>query len=300
MSTIEKAIQKQRKLSHEFEFTHNSTEIDSNASFFEEERSQDFEYSDISQKEDISESWEMSSICTENSILPPQSLENITNFNSIWPQQSQAPPVREEVAQKRFEDTCKGIKNNNFQTGKGIAIHVLGQGSIGKSNKKGKKQAKSNQKQIQNLNNQININNYNISQDQQQQQSQQSSSSNFNSNPQVVSQQNKQICQNQKVILAYLMVESDVLKQAQQRAQNFIEKYMPNNNNNELQINIQEAYKIMLLPDQIIGQLVQVLSQEELQMQRNLSLNRLNLQFNKHPLAAKAADKIRMHFKDRN
>ncbi|CAD8190423.1 unnamed protein product [Paramecium pentaurelia] len=297
MSTIEKAIQKQRKLSHEFEFTHNSTEIDSNASFFEEERSQDFEYSDLSQKEDISESWEMSSICTENSILPPQSLENITNFNSSWPQYSQVAPVREEFAQKRFEDTCKGIKNNNFQTGKGIAIHVLGQGSIGKSNKKGKKQAKSNKKQIQNLNNQININNYNISQDQQ---SQQSQSSNFNSNSQLVSQQNKQICQNQKVILAYLMVESDVLKQAQQRAQNFIQKYMPNNNNKELQINIQEAYKIMLLPDQIIGQLVQVLSQEELQMQRNLALNRLNLQRNNHPLAAKAADKIRMHFKNSN
>ncbi|CAD8187798.1 unnamed protein product [Paramecium octaurelia] len=289
MSTFEKAIQKQRKLNIQFEFTDNSTEIHSNASFFDEERSQDFSDSDFSDLDCM----EMSSIFTVDSNIPPQSFENITNFNSL-PQQYVA-PMKTGIANQRIAQPQKWINNNNSQTGKGIAINVLGQGSIGKLNKKGKKLDKCNKKQIQNLNNRININN-NHSQDQQ---SQQSPSSNFNSNQQSNTQQNKQICQVQKVILAYLMVESDVLKQAQQRAQNFIEKFMPNINDKELYINIQETYKIMLLPDQIIQQLAQVLNEEERLLHLNLCLHRLNLKHNKHPLAAKAADKIRMNITKR-
>ncbi|CAK56600.1 unnamed protein product (macronuclear) [Paramecium tetraurelia] len=287
MSTFEKVIQKQRKLNKQFEFTHNSTESHSNASFFDEERSQDFSDSDISYLDNT----EMSSNCTDDSNIPPQSQDNIANFNSM-PLQDVA-PMKARSANQRIVYLMKGINNNNSQTGKGIAIHVLGQGSIGKLNKKGKKLEKCNKKQIQNLNNQININNNNL----QDQQSQQSPSSNFNSNQQSISQQNKQTCQIQKVILAYLMVESDVLKQAQQRAQNFIEKFMPNINDKELQVNIQETYKIMLLPDQIIQQLAQVLSEEERLLHLNLCLHRLNLKHNKHPLAAKAADKITMNLK---
>ncbi|CAD8106641.1 unnamed protein product [Paramecium sonneborni] len=295
MSTIEKAIQKLRKLSHEFELTHNSTEIHSNASFFEEERSQDFQDSDLSLQEDLSDQWDMSSICTDNSIIPSQTSEKITDLSS----QSNPNQVimNAHIVKQRFEDfISSNIKNNNSQIGKGIAIHVLGQGSIGKSNKKGKKLEKSNIKKIQNLNNQINnLNNINNSQDQQ---LQQSSFSNQNTQQKFTSQQNKQICQSQKFILAYLMVECDIQKQAHQRALNFMQKFMPDIKNKELLLNIEETYKIMLLPDQILYQLAQVLCQEERLQHLNLFLHRLNLPNNCHPLAAKAVDKISKHFKD--
>ncbi|CAD8198977.1 unnamed protein product [Paramecium pentaurelia] len=286
MSTIEKKIQKLRQ---QHQFTHNSIEIHSNASFFDEERSQDFQDDVLSSQEDFQYYQQKSSLYTNKSIMPPQSLENYENF------QRRTSPTQvlmsDQFVQESVNYFNQEIDNNTVQTGKGIAIHVLGQGSIGKQTKKGKKIEKNNQKKIQNLNNQININN-----NEQEQQSQQFSLPNNNFQSQSNSQQTKQICQTQKVILAYLMVESDVSKQAQQRAQNFIQKYMQNVNDKEILINIQETYKILLLPDQIVQQLAQVLSQKESIQYLNLSLHRLNLPNNKHPLAAKAADKIRKLF----
>ncbi|CAD8120814.1 unnamed protein product [Paramecium sonneborni] len=294
MSTIEKPIQKLRKLSHEYDFIHNQTQLDSNESFFDEERSQDFQESDLSYQEELPDEWEMSSISSNNSIIPIQTLEKITSFK---PQPDIKQPILniDNIVNERVDDDLvySKIHNTKFQNGKGIAIQVLGQGSIGKSNKKEKKLEKSNKKQIQNLNNQLkNQNNINNSSNQQ---SQQQLSSNSNSHSQVTSQQNKSICQSQKFILAYLMVEYDVEKQAKQRALNFIQKFATNINNKQLLSNIQETYKIMLLPDQILQQLAQVLSQEERQQHLNLALQRLNLRNNDHPFAAKAAEKITNH-----
>ncbi|CAK62944.1 unnamed protein product (macronuclear) [Paramecium tetraurelia] len=288
MSTIEKAIQQLRK---QYEYTHNSTEIHSNASFFEEERSEHYQDDDLSWQEDFPDYLQMSSCQLDSSLLPLQSSESSKKF-STNPTQTL---VRGQgyFVQEIVDDVNEYINNNNSQTGKGIAIHVRGQGSIGISTKKGKKLEKYNKKKIQNLNNQININNNNALESQ----SQQQSSSNQPSPSQSNDQQNKQICQSQKVILAYLMVESDVSKQAQQRAENFIQKYMQNENNLENLQNIQEAYKIMLLPEQVIQQLAQALSQEERMLYLNLSLHRLNLQNNRHPFAAKAAAKITKQIK---
>ncbi|CAD8187037.1 unnamed protein product [Paramecium octaurelia] len=289
MSTIEKAIQ---QLRNQYEYTHNSTEIHSNASFFEEERSEHYQDDDLSLQEDYSDYLQVSSFQLDSSLLPLQSQESSKKFSTKFNPTQALGRGQDYFAQEIVDELNENINNNNSQTGKGIAIHVRGQGSIGISTKKGKKLEKNNKKKIQNLNNQININNNAL-----EQQSQQQSSSNQASPSQSNDQQYKQICQSQKVILAYLMVESDVSKQAQIRAENFIQKYMPKENNVEILKNIQEAYKIMLLPDQVIQQLAQALSQEESKLYLNLSLHRLNLQNNRHPFAAKAADKITKYIK---
>ncbi|CAD8106062.1 unnamed protein product [Paramecium primaurelia] len=288
MSIIEKKIQ---KLTKQLEFTHNSIEIHSNASFFDEERSQDFQDDVSSSQEDFQFYQQKSCLYTNKSIIPPQSIENYENFQRRT--SSTQILMSDRFIQESVNNFNQEIDNNTVQIGKGIAIHVLGEGSIGKQTKKGKKLEKNNQKKNQNLNNQININN-----NEQEQQSQQSSLLNNNYQSQSNSQHTKQIQQTQKVILAYLMVESDVSKQAQQRAQNFIQKYMQNVNDKELLINIQETYKILLLPDQIVQQLAQVLSQKESIQYLNLSMHRLNLPNNQHPLATKAADKLRKLFQN--
>ncbi|CAK68027.1 unnamed protein product (macronuclear) [Paramecium tetraurelia] len=302
MSTIEKQIQKQRKLSHEFEQTYNSTEIHSNLSFFDEERSQDFDDDSSLIEEDFQEQWEMSSICTENSLNPQSIEENPTNKRfrkNLTPKQAlkRGGSEGESIFVEASDSTRK-----NTNSGKGIAIDVLGHGSIGTQSKKVQKSQKLLNKQLQcNNNNNININNSNNSWQQQpynqyQNYNSQSQSQQEQQQQRGSAQDDKQIKQTQKITLSYLLMEREIEKQARIRALNFIEKYMAKCNVDDVLQMISETYKIMLIPDQQLQQLVAVLNQQERQLQLNQSLLRLRLPHNSHPLASKAQDKLRKYF----
>ncbi|CAD8081353.1 unnamed protein product [Paramecium primaurelia] len=294
MSNIEKQIQKQRKLSNDVEYTYNSTEIFTNSSFFDEERSQDFQDDNSSVEEDFQDNWEMSSICTENS-SNPNSIEENQTIKRITKRPNPVMPIRVEplIDNRAFIDASKSI-NKNSNSGKGIAINVLGHGSICKQSKKDKKQQKLLSKQYLGNNN----NNSQQHQNQNQQNNNQSDQLQGHQLQQRGSvQENKQINQCQKVTLSYLLMEREVEKQAQIRAINFIEKYIKQQQQVEDVIQmIQETYKILLIPDLQMQQLAAVLSQEERDFQLNLSLLRLNLNKNIHPLAKKAESKIKQHF----
>ncbi|CAD8179883.1 unnamed protein product [Paramecium pentaurelia] len=293
MSTIEKQIYKQRKLSNDVEYTYNSTEIFTNSSFFDEERSQDFQDDNQSVEEEFQDNWEMSSICTENS-SNPNSIEENQTIKKITKRPNPAMPIRVEplIDNRAFIDASESI-NKNSKYGKGIAINVLGHGSICKQSKKDKKQQKLLSKQY--------LGNNNNSQQQQNQNQQNNNQSDQLQGHQLQQrgsvQENKQINQCQKVTLSYLLMETEVEKQAKIRAINFIEKYIKQQQQVEDVIQmISETYKILLIPDLQMQQLAAVLSQEERDFQLNLSLLRLNLNKNIHPLAKKAESKIKQYF----
>ncbi|CAD8084297.1 unnamed protein product [Paramecium sonneborni] len=294
MSTIEKQIQKQRKLSNEFEYTYNSQETHSNSSFFDEERSQDFDNDNSSIEESFSDTWEMSSICTENS-QNPRSIEENQKYRPIRQQASPNRTMKRDYPVKEggeFVDSESNSKNCN--SGECIAIDVLGHRSIGNTSKKDKKLQKLINKQVEEGNSN---NNYWPQQQNQSHQISQHSiqlrqNNQFQQQRESV-QESKQISKCQKVTLAYLVMEREVEKKAYTKAINFIQNYMSNCKQDEVIQMIAETYKVMLIPDQQLQQLASVLNKEDRLFQLNISLLRLNLPHNLHPFAVKADSKLR-------
>ncbi|CAD8191968.1 unnamed protein product [Paramecium octaurelia] len=290
MSTIEKQTQKQRKLSNEFEYTYKSTETHTNSSFFDEERGQDFQDYNSSVDEDFQDMQEMSSICTKNSLNPQFIEENQAN-KRIAKRTNPVQAMRDStfVQEGIIADAPVSISKNS-KSGKGIAIHVLGHGSKCYQSKKEKKSQKL-------LNKQLGSNHGQQQQHQNQQNNQQSDQQLGHQLPQRGSvQEDKQIKQCQKITLSYLLMEREVEKQAKTRAINFIEKYISQYKVEDVIEMISETYKVLLVPDLQMQQLAGVLTQEERNFQLNLSLLRLNLPQNIHPLALKAESKLRNYF----
>ncbi|KAM3131141.1 hypothetical protein pb186bvf_016721 [Paramecium bursaria] len=100
-----------------------------------------------------------------------------------------------------------------------------------------------------------------------------------------------------KILVSFLMLEEEILQQAEARATTFLKKF---NSLSEGYQNIKsmvvEVYRIILIPDSILKQLVEVLDHQQIQVQAFNAYEKLNLKHNRHPLADKAAQKIKQFF----